>query len=101
LPPDTPIAVVQSIDRGIELIVAANRRQKKLIRLQVVLRDLLARREKWQMDSLYPIALLPSDPPTAEEQAAIAAEKATREKLWKDARTLDDSQKEASRRLPR
>src|SRR5271156_6590552 len=34
---DTPIAVVQSIDRGIELIVATNRRQKKFVRLQLVL----------------------------------------------------------------
>ena len=36
---DTPIAVIQSIDRGIELIVAANGCQKKFVRLQVMLRD--------------------------------------------------------------
>ena len=36
---DTPIAVIQSIDRRIELIVAANGSQKKLVRLQVMLRD--------------------------------------------------------------
>ena len=36
---DTPIAVIQSIDRGIELIVAANGGQKKLFRFQVMLRD--------------------------------------------------------------
>jgi hypothetical protein len=36
---DAPIAVIQSIDRGIVLIVAANRCQKKLVRLQVMLED--------------------------------------------------------------
>ena len=36
---DASIAVVQSIDRGIELIVAANRGQKKFVRLQVMFRD--------------------------------------------------------------
>jgi hypothetical protein len=36
---DAPIAVIQSIDRRIELVVAANGGQKKLVRLEVMLRD--------------------------------------------------------------
>src|SRR5208282_5932995 len=36
---DTPIAVIQAIDRRIELVMAANGCQKKLVRLQVMLRD--------------------------------------------------------------
>src|ERR1700688_3411110 len=36
---DAPISVIQSIDRGIILIVAANCGQKELVRLQVMFRD--------------------------------------------------------------
>ena len=61
--------------------------------------DLLARREKWHMDTLYPIALLPSDPPTAQERAAIAAEAAAKNKLWKDARALDDQARDFGKRV--
>jgi hypothetical protein len=36
---DTPIAIIQSIDRGIELIVASNGSQEELVRLQAMVRD--------------------------------------------------------------
>jgi hypothetical protein len=62
-------------------------------------RDLLARREKWHMDILYPIAPLPSDPPTAQEKAAIAAQDAAEKKLWEDAKVLDNQARDFGRRV--
>jgi hypothetical protein len=61
--------------------------------------DLSARREKWLRDSLYPIALLPGDPPTEQEKAAIAAQEATEKKLWQDAKALDSQARDFGRRV--